>query len=168
MHKPDWNKLQSNGHNRIVALTVFKTDLHVATDSTWAIYKNQDSTEIVVYRSMYTLYKWDKKGAWSKVSQLETDCQVRCLFESAGKLYMGGGKETEYVWDEKTETQTLPITYSFLASFNGKEWKVSKEEYGGYVVGLVYKNGKRYLATMYNEWGATRAPVNQTKPTKGK
>jgi hypothetical protein len=126
----------------------------------------------MVYHSLHVIYKWEKKGVWSKVSQLESNrcinciAQVTCLFESGGKLYLGGGTETERIWDEKNERDILPVTHSFLASYNGKEWKVSKEEYGGYVVGLVYKNGKRYLATMHNEWGATRAPINKQKDGK--
>jgi hypothetical protein len=167
VHKPDWEKLQHNDGYQIVAMTMFKTDLHVAVDSTWVLYNEKDSTQME-YRYMHRIYKWNKKGEWVKVTQVTSDCRANCLFDSGGKLYIGGGRETQFIWDEKTDTHTLPVTYSFLASFNGKEWKVSKEEYGGYVVGLVYKNGKRYLATMYNEWGATRAPINQTKPTKGK
>jgi hypothetical protein len=160
-HKPDWEKFRVTGFH-LKAMTMFKKDLYIAVDSMWIVYDKQDSTQYE-YKNRYILYKWDKKNAWTKVSELDVAGDVHCLIEIDGKLYMGGGKDIGVMLDKEANGFLQYFTSSFLASFDGKEWTVSQEEYGGIVVGMMYIKGKRYLATLYNEWSFPPAPINQPK-----
>ncbi len=151
--KPNWNKLPSTS---TMAMDVYKGELYVAIDTMAYIDDAKMMHESYVMR-------WGKKNTWEKVLDLEGKSMPLCFFQSAGKLYVGGGKRVEGIYDEKTEIYKPAVNESFVASFNGKTWQVSKEEYGGYVFGLIYKNKKRYLVTAYNAIDSVRKPVNSPK-----
>jgi hypothetical protein len=149
--EPSWEKLGG-----VVAVTVYKNEVFVAVDSSTYIEKGSPSQQDTIIRQSRVV-KWNKKtNDWQTVIDLKGERTVYCFFESRGRLYAGGNspyKECtkEMIVDGKKETYTGYLTSSFLASTsNGTDWKISPQEFGGIIFGLVYKNKKRYLGVVYN------------------
>jgi hypothetical protein len=122
IHQPDWKSMPSGA---LKCTSVYRQELYISL-------------------SDETVYKWSKTQKWEVVSDLnhssdegtESLPSIYCFFEYGGKLYAGGG---------------YPSYHSFLAVLENGRWKEIKQEFGGHIFGLIYKNKKVYL-------GSTRPP----------
>ncbi|EAY24927.1 hypothetical protein M23134_04966 [Microscilla marina ATCC 23134] len=156
--KPDWEALRKT-HGSINALTVYQSVLYAAVDTTLA-------TPTGSVAPLTKIVKWHPQKKWVVVHKIieptinrNHQNVIYTFFSNRGKLYAGGGFETLY----NDATQQPPRTHSYLVCFNGRSWKKVKQEYGGIIFGLIYKNGKRYLGTVINGMaGNTRAPIHPT------
>lgn len=151
MVKPKWAEIEEY----VACFAVYKNELYVGCN------QNLYDTTTQVQTLQTFVMRWNKNGTWEKVWSATNQGNVQCFFESRGKLCAGGGYDKVGEW--KDEVWNFGTTHSLLVSFNGRAWKVSEVEYGGYILGLVYKNQKRYLAISYFPQQSKRAPINQPK-----
>jgi hypothetical protein len=143
--QPNWQKMPTG---RVLCAKVFQNELYVSIDST--NYSQVSETELK-NEQFSGLFKWSKAQQWEKVLDLsqsardttETIRLISSLFEYSGKLYAGGG----YV---HYTPRTGATDRSYLAILEKGQWQEIKQEFGGYVFGLVYKNRQVYLGIAYN------------------
>jgi hypothetical protein len=152
--KPNWKTMPAG---RVVCAKVFRGELYISLDSTH--YTQLSETE---YKDeqFSGLMKWSKAQRWEKVLDLSHSARdttesmriICSLFEYGGKLYAGGG----YVhYTPRTGTTDR----SYLAILENDEWQEVKQEFGGHIFGLIYKNKQIYLGIAYNSLNLMIEPM---------
>lgn len=132
MYQPDWNTMPDGVAK---CATIYRQELYISLST--------------------NVYKWSKAQKWELVSGLDDSIPndttsshtIYSLFEYGGKFYAGGGDDSYH---------------SYLAVLQNGQWKEIKQEFGGCIFGLVYKNKQVYL-------GAARPPddfLMDTAPEK--
>ncbi|MCU0445230.1 MAG: hypothetical protein MUE85_09960 [Microscillaceae bacterium] len=132
IYQPNWDSIPNDA---IKCAKVYREELYISFDSSSRVAISENDYQDKYYSCVY---KWSKSQKWELVLDLSYSVakntgdlpHIYSLFEYAGKLYAGGG-DTDF--------------NSYLAVLENEQWKEIKQNFGGYVFGIVYKNKQTYL-----------------------
>jgi hypothetical protein len=131
--QPDWSTMPSG---IVKCATIYRQELYIGIQLIKKVKIDENESEDIYYSGVL---KWSKAQKWELVLDLNHSTSshtIYSLFEYGGKLYAGGG-DASY--------------HSYLAVLQNGQWKEIKQDFGGCIFGLIYKNKQVYL-------GAARPP----------